>query len=107
MARIEPLGWIEPLRKPINRSRGFVMGFAELVVGPATSGRTRWLNPILRPTTRQRLAAYLTVITRPLRSALTIAPTDLPLSVSIAPCWLVSTIACAPRPTAAPTLPAA
>jgi hypothetical protein len=22
-----------------------VMGFAELVIGPATSGRTRWLNP--------------------------------------------------------------
>jgi spermidine dehydrogenase len=53
------------------------------------------------------LAAHLTVITRPLRSALTIAPTELPVSLSTAPCWLVSTIACAPLTTAAPTLPAA
>ena len=54
-----------------------------------------------------RQFAYFTVITRPLRSALTIAPTEVPLSVSTAPFWLVSTIACAPRPTAAPTFPAA
>jgi len=51
--------------------------------------------------------AYFTVIAKPLRSALTIAPTELPVSVSTAPFGLVSTIACAPRPTAAPTLPAA
>jgi len=51
--------------------------------------------------------AYLTVITRPLRSALTIAPTELPVSVSTAPFGLVRMIACAPRPTAAPTFPAA
>jgi hypothetical protein len=53
------------------------------------------------------VSAYLTVITRPLRSALTMAPTELPVSVSTAPFGLASTIACAPRPTAAPTLPAA
>jgi hypothetical protein len=52
------------------------------------------------------VSAYLSVITRPLRSALTMAPTELPVSVSTAPFGLVSTIACAPRPTAAPTLPA-
>ena len=56
---------------------------------------------------RRRLAAHFTVITKPLRSALTMAPTELPVSVSTAPFWLVSTIACTPRPTAAPTLPAA
>ena len=55
----------------------------------------------------RRSPAYLTVITRPLRSALTMAPTERPVSVSTAPFWLVSTMACAPRPTAAPTLPAA
>ena len=33
-----------------------------------------------------RLAAHLTVITTPLRSALTIAPTELPVNVSTAPC---------------------
>jgi hypothetical protein len=26
-------------------NRGKVMGFVELVIGPATSGRTRWLSP--------------------------------------------------------------
>ena len=45
-------------------------------------------------------SAYFTVIARPLRSALTIAPTELPESVSTAPCPLVSMIACAPRPMA-------
>src|SRR5262249_31258230 len=53
------------------------------------------------------LSAYFTVITRPLRSALTTAPTELPLSDSTAPLPLVRTIACPPRPMAAPTLPAA
>ena len=53
------------------------------------------------------LPAYFTVMTKPLRSALTMAPTELPVSVSTAPCWLVSTMACAPRPSAAPTFPAA
>ena len=57
---------------------------------------------------RERAAfPHLTVIASPLRSALTMAPTEEPVSDSIAPFWLVSTIACAPRPTAAPTLPAA
>src|SRR5579862_5094892 len=51
--------------------------------------------------------AHFTVMTRPLRSALTMAPTELPVSSSTAPCWLVSTMACAPRPSAAPTFPAA
>ena len=53
------------------------------------------------------LFAYFTVMTRPLRSALTMAPTELPVSCSTAPLGLVSTIACTPRPTAAPTFPAA
>jgi hypothetical protein len=67
------------------------------------------LDPRFRGDARSdcRSLAYLTVSARPLRSALTIAPTELPVSVSTAPFWLVSTIACAPRPTAAPTLPAA
>jgi hypothetical protein len=43
---------------PIVRHRASVaerqvMGFAEPVIGPATSGRTRWLNPSYRPPARQ------------------------------------------------------
>lgn len=52
-------------------------------------------------------AGHFTVIARPFRSALTIAPTELPVSESTAPFALVSTIACAPPPSAAPTFPAA
>jgi len=33
------------LAKPINRPTRRMMGFAEPVIGPATSGRTRWLYP--------------------------------------------------------------
>jgi hypothetical protein len=51
--------------------------------------------------------AYLTVIAKPLRSALTMAPTESPVSLSTAPFWLVGTIACTPCMTAAPTFPAA
>jgi hypothetical protein len=36
------------LAKPIIFSRENLMGFAELVIGPATSGRTRWLYPSTR-----------------------------------------------------------
>jgi hypothetical protein len=50
---------------------------------------------------------YLTVIAKPLRSALTMAPTESPVRFSTAPFWLVRTIACTPWMTAAPTLPAA
>ncbi len=50
---------------------------------------------------------YFIVITKPLRSALTIAPTELPVRLSSAPFSLVNTIACPPRPKAAPTFPAA
>jgi hypothetical protein len=41
------VAWIERKAKSridISAARSFP-GFAELVIGPATSGRTRWLNP--------------------------------------------------------------
>ena len=54
-------------------------------------------------TTKSELArSYRTEITSPLRSAATISPAWRPASVSTAPFWLVSTIAPAPGPTAAP-----
>ena len=43
----------------------------------------------------------------PLRSKFTISPIWLPVSSRIAPFWLVSTIACGPRPMVAPAPPAA
>ena len=45
------------LAKPINRPTRRMMGFAEPVIGPATSGRTRWLYPscaLLRSLPRTR-----------------------------------------------------
>src|SRR4029078_12600776 len=45
---------------------------------------------------------YRSVIARPLQSALASNPTSRPLSSRMAPFWLVSTIAEAPRPTASP-----
>ena len=39
--------WVEPLRNPSSAFAN-LMGFAEPVIGPATSGRTRWLYPLLR-----------------------------------------------------------
>ena len=53
-------------------------------------------------------ACYLCSVSAiPLRSAFTIRPIWLPVSSRIAPFWLVSTIACGPRPMVAPTPPAA
>ncbi len=53
-------------------------------------------------------APYLCKVSAiPLRSRFTIRPIWLPVSSRIAPLWLVSTIACGPRPTVAPTPPAA
>ena len=50
---------------------------------------------------------YFIVIARPLRSAFAISPTCRPESSRTAPCWLVSTIARTPAPTASPAPAAA
>jgi hypothetical protein len=37
------------VRHRVNMAQPKVMGFAEPVIGPATSGRTGWLNPPFSP----------------------------------------------------------
>jgi hypothetical protein len=43
----KPVGWDERQRNPspCSECRSKTMGFTEPVIGPATSGRTRWFNP--------------------------------------------------------------
>ena len=51
--------WVER-SEPIvfhGGNRGKAMGFAELVIGPATSGRTRWLYPSCKLLLRYVVAA--------------------------------------------------
>ena len=107
----------EALRKESSKTEALRTDMNSVLRSPdpgrARSGPARGKHRVRRNKAESRVikprsvSAYLTVITNPLRSALTIAPTELPVSVSTAPLGLVSTMACAPRPTAAPTLPAA
>ena len=110
---------MESVKEDPDASRIAAMQFRVVIAGLAAVTRGASLFDIVDRTIKTPvgdagaldpgcvLPAYFTVMTRPLRSALTMAPTELPVSSSTAPCWLVSTMACAPRPSAAPTFPAA
>ena len=41
-----------------RRNKPPILGFAELVIGPATSGRTRWLNPATTPCRRSKYRCH-------------------------------------------------
>lgn len=78
---------------------------------PATRARRsapKWwcsINSAQGP--RLLCAAYLSDSAMPFKSTLMITPAERPASESTAPFWLVSTIACAPAPTAPPAPAAA
>jgi hypothetical protein len=72
----------------------------------ADVGSGAGLAPLSRVKLARAPARYRIEMASPLRSALIWSPTWRPVSDSVVPLSLVSTITCAPRPTAPPTPPA-